>query len=96
MQIKTRQRVRDLAEVYTHTREVTAMLDLANLLSRYLQEESGRPYSPNVNLPLPIPSTTIPQFWGSLSRRGLWGAERLVTPGGHAYYREIGVLPPEE
>lgn len=28
MQIKTRQRVRDLAEVYTHTREVTAMLDL--------------------------------------------------------------------
>lgn len=28
MQIKTRQRVRDLAEVYTHTREVMAMLDL--------------------------------------------------------------------
>lgn len=28
MQIKTRQRVRDLAEVYTHLREVTAMLDL--------------------------------------------------------------------
>lgn len=28
MQIKTRQRVRDLAEVYTHTREVNAMLDL--------------------------------------------------------------------
>lgn len=28
MQIKTRQRVRDLAEVYTHAREVTAMLDL--------------------------------------------------------------------
>lgn len=28
MQIKTRQRVRDLAEVYTHSREVTAMLDL--------------------------------------------------------------------
>lgn len=28
MQIKTRQRVRDLAEVYTHTREVTAMLGL--------------------------------------------------------------------
>ncbi|MGP5383629.1 hypothetical protein ACTXL8_15825 [Glutamicibacter arilaitensis] len=28
MQIKTRQRVRDLAEVYTHTREVKAMLDL--------------------------------------------------------------------
>lgn len=28
MQIKTRQRVRDLAEVYTHIREVTAMLDL--------------------------------------------------------------------
>lgn len=28
VQIKTRQRVRDLAEVYTHTREVTAMLDL--------------------------------------------------------------------
>lgn len=28
MQIKTRQRVRDLAEVYTHTREVSAMLDL--------------------------------------------------------------------
>jgi len=28
LQIKTRQRVRDLAEVYTHTREVTAMLDL--------------------------------------------------------------------
>lgn len=28
MQIKTRQRVRDLAEVYTHRREVTAMLDL--------------------------------------------------------------------
>lgn len=28
MQIKTRQRVRDLAEVYTHTREVEAMLDL--------------------------------------------------------------------
>lgn len=28
MQIKTRQRVRDLAEVYTHTREVTAMLNL--------------------------------------------------------------------
>jgi len=29
MQIKTRQRVRDLAEVYTHSREVNAMLDLA-------------------------------------------------------------------
>lgn len=28
MQIKTRQRVRDLAEVYTHAREVTAMLDM--------------------------------------------------------------------
>lgn len=28
MQIKTRQRVRDLAEVYTHVREVTAMLDM--------------------------------------------------------------------
>ncbi len=28
MQIKTRQRVRDLAEVYTHSREVNAMLDL--------------------------------------------------------------------
>lgn len=28
MQIKTRQRVRDLAEVYTHSREVKAMLDL--------------------------------------------------------------------
>lgn len=28
MQIKTRQRVRDLAEVYTHAREVAAMLDL--------------------------------------------------------------------
>ena len=28
MQIKTRQRVRDLAEVYTHRREVAAMLDL--------------------------------------------------------------------
>lgn len=28
MQIKTRQRVRDLAEVYTHAREVKAMLDL--------------------------------------------------------------------
>lgn len=28
MQIKTRQRVRDLAEVYTHTREITAMLDM--------------------------------------------------------------------
>lgn len=28
MQIKTRQRVRDLAEVYTHAREVNAMLDL--------------------------------------------------------------------
>lgn len=28
MQIRTRQRVRDLAEVYTHAREVTAMLDL--------------------------------------------------------------------
>ncbi|MFL0243270.1 type III restriction endonuclease subunit M [Mycobacterium sp. SMC-17] len=28
MQIKTRQRVRDLAEVYTHAREVHAMLDL--------------------------------------------------------------------
>lgn len=28
MQIKTRQRVRDLAEVYTHIREVTAMLDM--------------------------------------------------------------------
>lgn len=28
VQIKTRQRVRDLAEVYTHTREVAAMLDL--------------------------------------------------------------------
>lgn len=28
MQIKTRKRVRDLAEVYTHTREVNAMLDL--------------------------------------------------------------------
>lgn len=28
MQIKTRQRVRELAEVYTHSREVTAMLDL--------------------------------------------------------------------
>lgn len=28
MQIKTCQRVRDLAEVYTHLREVTAMLDL--------------------------------------------------------------------
>jgi len=28
VQIKTRQRVRDLAEVYTHAREVTAMLDL--------------------------------------------------------------------
>lgn len=28
MQFKTRQRVRDLAEVYTHAREVTAMLDL--------------------------------------------------------------------
>lgn len=27
-QIKTRDRVRDLAEVYTHTREVTAMLDM--------------------------------------------------------------------
>lgn len=27
-QIKTRQRVRELAEVYTHVREVTAMLDL--------------------------------------------------------------------
>lgn len=30
MQIKTRQRVRDLAEVYTHTREVTAMLNLVS------------------------------------------------------------------
>lgn len=28
MQIKTRQRVRDLAEVYTHSREVNAMLDM--------------------------------------------------------------------
>ena len=27
-QIKTRERVRDLAEVYTHEREVNAMLDL--------------------------------------------------------------------
>lgn len=27
-QIKTRQRVRDLAEVFTHEREVKAMLDL--------------------------------------------------------------------
>lgn len=30
MQIKTRERVRSLAEVYTHTREVTAMLDLVS------------------------------------------------------------------
>lgn len=30
MQIKTRQRVRDLGEVYTHAREVTAMLDLVS------------------------------------------------------------------
>lgn len=28
LQIKSRQRVRDLAEVYTHKREVDAMLDL--------------------------------------------------------------------
>lgn len=30
IQIKTRERVRALAEVYTHTREVTAMLDLVS------------------------------------------------------------------
>ncbi|MCV7628644.1 hypothetical protein M3A82_004710 [Micrococcus luteus] len=30
IQIKTRERVRSLAEVYTHTREVTAMLDLVS------------------------------------------------------------------
>lgn len=30
MQIKTRQRVRELAEVYTHIREVNAMLDLVS------------------------------------------------------------------
>ena len=46
MQTKSKERVRDLAEVYTNQREINAMLDLTknlseNIDSRYLEPACG-------------------------------------------------------
>jgi hypothetical protein len=47
IQIRSRIRVRDLAEVYTHDREVHAMLDLV----------------PDMSPPKTIPETSTARFW---------------------------------
>ena len=71
-------------------RTVTAMLDLASLLERWLQGQAARPQQPTA------PGATPPEsigFWGPLSRRNFWGAEPGTLPGGQPYYREVGTGP---
>ena len=74
-------------------RKVTAMLDLASLVARWLQGEAAQ--SPS-SLMRAVPSAIEPPFWGPLSRRQLWGAERGVLPSGHQYFREIGTGPVQD
>ena len=71
IQIKSRQRVRSLAEVYTHNREVTAILDTVGHLSSKIEAKVLEPTCGNGNFLVRILERKLLACSSSSNRRGV-------------------------